>query len=789
MSRSSSVQMDRRSSGRLHLSGGSRRSLKEVDETLSAAVEVSTSENDGRNDKMYVAVAKEFATGKDHLVWVLKNNPMIKKIVLIHVHVPSPVVPMKGAWFPANQLEPEEVKAYRQIEQETMQRALNEYIDGCSSIKEVQVEKLVIEADDIGQGLLQLISQHRITNLVMGAAGDKHYTNNMKEPKSRKALMLQQEAASLCKIWFICKGNLICTREAELYGSGTMNVQTDIPPRQSESNLKTSPQIHGKYLSFYLNTIEDALKKKPLSITSAPNNEAKMGAFVQEKHGYPSNPESKGEIVLDLLEGISKGSGSSIKSVNEKIFSNTSSIRILMNEEMEGEPFILPLEEARLDDELYKDLKHAVTEAKNLTQEAYEHSMGCQKAERDLHEAPQKAKTIKQRREIEARPSLEKRESEELKRQLGEMFEELQESHEQIESLELQLADSRKTSRDLKKKLFDTHYFLTSLQHKYVELRSERDDAIREAEQLRQKIVELMADGIHGTEIFTEFSYSQLEQATNNFDPSLKVGEGGYGSVYKGVLCQKTVAIKMLNSEGMQGQKEFHKELNHMYVEKESTARIKGVCPEAWALVYDFLPNGSLEDRLNRKDNTPPLPWPLRLRIATEICAALVFLHSNPDLTVVHGDLKPANILLGADFVTKLADFGISGLLQASNNSTALYRCTHAMGTFVYMDPEFLASGDLTPRSDVYSLGIIILQLLTGRPAFGINRAVQDAVEGECLGDLLDAAAGEWPRGKAEQLAQLGLRCCAIVRKSRPDAREALRLLEAIANSPTPSSK
>lgn len=122
-----------------------------------------------------------------------------------------------------------------------------------------------------------------------------------------------------------------------------MNVQTDIPPRQSESNLKTSPQIHGKYLSFYLNTIEDALKKKPLSITSAPNNEAKMGAFVQEKHGYPSNPESKGEIVLDLLEGISKGSGSSIKSVNEKIFSNTSSIRILMNEEMEGEPFILPL--------------------------------------------------------------------------------------------------------------------------------------------------------------------------------------------------------------------------------------------------------------------------------------------------------------------------------------------------------------------------------------------------------------------------------------------------------------
>lgn len=132
------------------------------------------------------------------------------------------------------------------------------------------------------------------------------------------------------------------TREVELHGSGK-NTQKDIPPRQSESNLKSSPQIHGKYHSFYLNTTEDSLKKKPLSITSAPNNEAKMGMFVQEKYGYLSNPESTGEIVIDLLEGISKGSGSSMKSVNEKIFSNTSSIRILENEETEGEPFILPL--------------------------------------------------------------------------------------------------------------------------------------------------------------------------------------------------------------------------------------------------------------------------------------------------------------------------------------------------------------------------------------------------------------------------------------------------------------
>lgn len=167
----------------------------------------------------------------------------------------------------------------------------------------------------------------------------------------------------------------------------------------------------------------------------------------------------------------------------------------------------------------------------------------------------------KQRKEIEERLSKEKREMEELRKQQNEMFEALQKADKQKATLEQQVMDSNRIIRDLENKLSDAHYLLISLQSEYVELRRERDDAVKKAEELHQKLEE-MATSIQGEESFFEFSYSELEKATNSFDDSLKIGEGGYGSVYKGTLGQKTVAIKKLNSEGMQGQKEFHKEVN-----------------------------------------------------------------------------------------------------------------------------------------------------------------------------------------------------------------------------------
>jgi serine/threonine protein kinase len=198
-----------------------------------------------------------------------------------------------------------------------------------------------------------------------------------------------------------------------------------------------------------------------------------------------------------------------------------------------------------------------------------------------------------------------------------------------------------------------------------------------------------------------------------------------------------------------------------------------------FGLVYEFLPNGSLDDRLACTNNTPPLTWQVRTRIIAEMCSALAFLHSSKPHPLIHGDLKPANILLDANLVSKLGDFGTCRLL--SNTSTTTTTRLYPRGTFAYMDPEFLSTGELTPRSDVYSFGIIVLQLLTGRPPQKIAEMVEDAMEEGGLQSIIDPSAGSWPFVQANQLAHLGLRCAEMSRRRRPDlAREVWVVVETL---------
>nr|ABK95716.1 unknown [Populus trichocarpa] len=429
-----------------------------------------------------------------------------------------------------------------------------------------------------------------------------------------------------------------------------------------------------------------------------------------------------------------------------------------------------------------------MSDAENSRREAFEEAVRRAKAEKYAFEATRKAKASenlyteesKRRKEVEEELAKEKEELERINRECDEVMEELRIAEDQKSLLEKQIKESDQMVKELEQKIISAVGLLQNYKKEQDELQKERDNALKEVEELRRSQTE--ASGTHMSQFFSEFSLSEIEEATQHFDPSLKIGEGGYGSIYKGVLRQTQVAVKMLHSNSLQGPAEFQQEVDVLSkMRHPNLITLIGACPEAWTLIYEYLPNGSLEDRLSCRDNSPPLSWQTRIRIAAELCSVLIFLHSSKQHSIVHGDLKPANILLDENFVTKLSDFGICRLLhhkEGSSNNTAICR-TDPKGTFSYMDPEFLSTGELTPKSDVYSFGIILLRLLTARQPLGITKEVQCELDKGNLKTLLDPLAGDWPFVQAEQLAHLALRCCEMSRKNRPDLlSEVWRVLE-----------
>lgn len=195
-----------------------------------------------------------------------------------------------------------------------------------------------------------------------------------------------------------------------------------------------------------------------------------------------------------------------------------------------------------------------------------------------------------------------------------------------------------------------------------------------------------------------------------------------------------------------------------------------GACPEYGCLVYEYMANGSLDDCLFRRGNQPVLPWQLRFRIAAEIGTGLLFLHQAKPEPLVHRDLKPGNILLDRNFVSKISDVGLARLVPPSvADSVTQYRMTSAAGTFCYIDPEYQQTGMLGIKSDIYSLGVMLLQIVTAKPPMGLAHHVEKAIEKGTFAEMLDPDVHDWPVEEALSFTKLALKCTELRRKDRPD--------------------
>ncbi|XP_043716308.1 probable serine/threonine-protein kinase PBL19 isoform X2 [Telopea speciosissima] len=246
---------------------------------------------------------------------------------------------------------------------------------------------------------------------------------------------------------------------------------------------------------------------------------------------------------------------------------------------------------------------------------------------------------------------------------------------------------------------------------------------------LQRSLPELYEEKAHSLRVFT---ISELRNATNDFSRLLKIGEGGFGSVYKGTIKppgvhgeRMVVAIKKLNRDGLQGHKEWLAEVQFLgVVEHPNLVKLIGYCAVDGErgiqrlLVYEFMPNKTLEDHLFNRA-FPVLPWLTRLKIVLGAAQGLTYLHEELELQVIYRDFKSANVLLDEGFKPKLSDFGLAREGPVDGRS---HVSTAVVGTYGYAAPDYVETGHLTTKSDVYSFGVVLYEILTGRRSLERNR-------------------------------------------------------------------
>ncbi|CAM6019135.1 unnamed protein product [Sphagnum balticum] len=286
-----------------------------------------------------------------------------------------------------------------------------------------------------------------------------------------------------------------------------------------------------------------------------------------------------------------------------------------------------------------------------------------------------------------------------------------------------------------------------------------------------------------GESTTTLFSFRELEKATNRFAEEHKVGTGGHGTVYKGMLeTGLTVAVKKTNHVDISGSQQFLNEVLVLsQVNHRNLVKLHGCCLETEIpiLVYEYVPNGNLSEHLRGEKPGTHLNWAKRMQIAIETAEAISYLHSAASPPIYHRDVKSANILLDHTFGVKVSDFGISRLM---NQPDATHVSTAVQGTPGYLDPEYFHSYHLTEKSDVYSFGVILLELITSKYPLDFNREEKEVnLTAMCVPQikkgnvdaivdpkLLNAEDFAEARHEIEGVANLATHCLAAQRDDRP---------------------
>nr|XP_043632812.1 serine/threonine-protein kinase PCRK1-like [Erigeron canadensis] len=299
-----------------------------------------------------------------------------------------------------------------------------------------------------------------------------------------------------------------------------------------------------------------------------------------------------------------------------------------------------------------------------------------------------------------------------------------------------------------------------------------------------------------------EFTFAELKTVTRNFSRALVIGEGGFGCVYRAMIKfidgsskKIDVAVKQLGRRGLQGHKEWITEVNVLgFVDHPNLVKLVGYCAEddergiQRLLVYEYMQNKSVQDHLSSRVQTP-LPWSTRLKIAQDAARGLAYLHEEMEFQIIFRDFKSSNILLDENWNAKLSDFGLARLGPLDGLS---HVSTAVVGTVGYAAPEYIQTGRLTYKSDVWSFGVFLYELITGRRPLDLNKPkneqkLLDWVRPHISSDLrkfqliLDPRLeGNYSLKSAQKLAAVANKCLLKQPRMRPRMSQVLDMLDQI---------
>ncbi|GAU23317.1 hypothetical protein TSUD_237710 [Trifolium subterraneum] len=672
-----------------------------------------------QKEKIYVAIGDDAQDGFNTLNWALKKwNSHPISIVILHVthNISKDYVYTPFGKLPARSLNDEKLEALRKDEKERIKKLFSKYIAFCGKVSaEIrEVEKL---DESMQKRVIDLIIGLGITKLVMGFSFMKP---SLKSKGAISGLFyVHQHKPSLCELFIICGGKQVFLR-----GNNDEKIMEDdsgvmVAKMRDKNRLSASPStinLVQNQWEFYLQDIENYYQE-----LSSSNLEE--GSYVQDNDISQISP-----IEPHVIE------------LNNSNKNNAEKIEILKNKLNEAHKTIeLKRKETKENIERRTKAEWAIS----LCNTRAEEIEGRIREEVSTKEGLNKELQLEKDQREEMRIEIEER-----KQRMSSLVE-LQ--SELSNKLQISTIARSRAETQVERAVRERAEMVREIE----ELRRQRDVLNRRIEFCKQKDAIGMAARLsdNGANFgMREYSEVELRLATDDFSERLRLKSGGdWSNVYRGRFNHSSVAIKMLPSFASLSREDFQSKMRFLGdIRQPHLVAMVGFCSEPKSIILEYMGNGSLQDMLFSRRRNRGLRWHDRIRIATEVCSGLGFLNSSPQRPILHCHLNPAHVLLDRNLVAKITGFGLQDCDDKECNV----------------------------ESDLRNIGILLMQLLTGRDWAGpIEEPMTMDMDRETLVNVLDDMAGQWPLDLAKEIVSLAMICMSV--KSKPSLNLSIgRVLE-----------